>query len=207
METLDPRSADFGWLAQLMRWVGVLIYLAMAGQMLRYLLAPGPEDGEAILTLGVLMGFEFIVVHSGVFMAAMGRSKAILLFVPIYGLFAWVFNQFAPNNAVMWLYLSLVLTRMRFAFSNPTKESIARNGIFSFGAVTAYFFLVMIFAFSSEVLPQFGITDTYLEQINYSSLHNSGGIFVDLPHVPLSMGVIYFSLLAWMEWRLFRPQS
>jgi hypothetical protein len=61
----------------------------------------------------------------------------------------------------------------------------------------------MIFAFSSEVLPQFGITDTYLEQINYSSLHNSGGIFVDLPHVPLSMGVIYFSLLAWMEWRLF----
>jgi hypothetical protein len=122
LETLDPRSADFGWLAQLMRWVGVLIYLAMAGQMLRYLLAPGPEDGEAILTLGVLMGFEFIVVHSGVFMAAMGRSKAILLFVPIYGLFAWVFNQFAPNNAVMWLYLSLVLP-------SPTRRNRASRAM------------------------------------------------------------------------------
>lgn len=169
----------------------------------KLLLYPGADDGETILTFGVLMGFEFILVHSGVFMAVTPRRLSLTLLVPFYGVFAWAMNTMIPGNAVLWLYLSVILTRMRFAFSEPTKLAKDRNILFSITAVMTYFVLVFIFAFSAENLPRFGITELYLQSVTYDTLHDSGGIFIDLPNVPLLMGVVYFTLLAFLEWRIY----
>ncbi len=188
-------------------WLGVALYLALAFQMGRLLMSPGADDGEIILTFGVMMGFEFILVHSGVFMAVMPRWLSLTFFVPFYGVFAFAMNAIIPGNAVLWLYLSVILTRMRFAFSKPSAEAKNANVLFSCAAVMTYFILVFVFAFSSGILPRFGITDAYLQSVNYSDLHDSGGIFIDLPHVPLTMGVVYFSILAFYEWGIYlRPR-
>lgn len=184
-------------------WVGVALYLALAGHMGHLLLFPGPDDGETILNFGAMMGFEFILIHSGVFMAVMPRMVSLFVFVPVYGLFAWGMNSIIPGNAILWLYLSVVLTRMRFAFSKPSEAAKNSNILFSCAAAMTYFVLVFIFAFSSGILPRFGITEAYLEAVNYSSLHDSGGIFIDLPHVPLTMGVVYFTILAFYEWGIY----
>ena len=175
--------------------------------MAMLLASPGPDDGTIILTFGVLMGFEFILVHSGVFIAVTPRWLSLTLLVPIYGVFAWAMNSMIPGNAILWLYLSVTLTRMRFAFSKPSAQANAANTLFSLAAVMTYFIMVFIFAFSSGILPQFGITETYLNSVNYSELHDSGGIFIDLPHVPLTMGVVYFTLLAFYEWAIHVRQK
>jgi len=76
--------------------------------------------------------------------------------------------------------------------------------------VKTYFILIVIFAVSSEILPRFGTTETYLLSIGYAELHDSGGIFIDLPFVPLSMGVVYFTLLAFYESAIsnwFKPKD
>lgn len=171
-------------------------------------MSPGPDDGPIILTFGMMMGFEFILVHSGVFMAVMPRWLSLSVFFPLYGVFALAMNSMIPGNAILWLYLSVTLTRMRFAFSKPSPEAKNVNIMFSVAAVTTYFILIFIFAFSSGILPKFGITESYLQSVGYSDLHDSGGIFIDLPHVPLAMGVVYFTALAFYEWgipKMFSP--
>ena len=170
--------------------------------------SPGPTDGIIILTFGVMMGFEFILVHSGVFMAMAPRWLSLTLLVPTYALFAWAMNSAVPGNAILWLYLGVTFTRMRFAFSNPSAEAKSANMLFSISAVITYFILIIIFASSSESLPRFGITEAYLQSIGYNDLHDSGGIFIDLPNVPLAMGVVYFALLAVYEWVIYvRPKT
>ena len=163
------------------------------------LFAPGLGDGEIILTFGAMMAFEFILVHSGVAMAVAPRKVSLFALFPIYGLFALGLNATIPGNAILFLYLGVVLTRMRFAFSKPTRDAIIANIGFSIAAVITYFILTIIFAFSGENLPHFGITEAYLDTVNYSSLHDSGGIFIDMPHVAIGMGIIYFTLLAFYE--------
>jgi len=154
------------------------------------------------------MGFEFILVHSGVFMAAMPRKISLLVLVPFYGLFALAMNALIPGNAILWLYLSVILTRMRFAFSETSDAAKEANIIFSVVSVMTYFFMMILFAVLNEVIPRFGITESYLKSIDYSSLHDSGGIFIDMPNVPITMGVLYFTILAFYEWRIYirKPQ-
>lgn len=171
--------------------------------------APGPTDGIIILTFGIMMGFEFILAHSGVFMAALPRRISLMLLVPLYGLIALAMNNIVPGNAVLWLYMVVIFTRMRFAFSKPSPEANKANVLFSVAAVITYFILIFTFAFSSNLLPQFGITETYLQSIEYAELHDSKGLFVDAPGVALSMGVVYFMLLAVYEWAIYvlpKPQ-
>lgn len=187
---------------QIWGWVGVALYLLLAFQMARLLVYPGPDDGPIILTFGAMMAFEFILVHSGVFMAVFPRKMSLLIFVPLYGLFAWAMSSTIPGNTILWLYLGVVFTRMRFAFSSPTPEAKGANILFSLAAVSTYFVLIFVFAFSSELLPRLGVTEAFLQSINYADLHDSGGLFIDLPHVPLTIGIVYFTLLAFYEWAI-----
>ncbi|WP_278020059.1 hypothetical protein [Flavobacterium ginsengisoli] len=72
--------------------------------------------------LAVLMAFEFIMVHSGVFMAVMPKKWSLFVFFPLYGLFAYSFNESVVNTNILYIYLLTVLNRMRFAFSNVAQE-------------------------------------------------------------------------------------
>ena len=67
----------------------------IACQYLYLWLFAGPDDAYKVYSLAILMAFEFVMVHSGFFMAAMPLKASIRLFIPLYGLFcirSWVFN-------------------------------------------------------------------------------------------------------------------
>ena len=185
-------------------WIGILIYAALIYEMLRLWIAPTADDTARILTLAVMMGFEFIMVHSGVFMAVFPRKISLFIFVPIYGLFAWSFNSMVPGNEILYLYLGVVFVRMRFAFSNATEKEKSMNMLMSLIAVMSYFFLILIFAFNSERIPKMGLTPEFLESSGYLKDVAVGGIFTDMPNVPLAMGVIYFTLLAYSEIKIYK---
>jgi len=54
---------------------------------------------------------------------------------------------------------------------------------------------------------QLGLTESFLIDSGYRAQITSGGLFIDSPHVPLAMGVVYFAVLALIEIgvsRLFR---
>ncbi len=188
---------------------GLATYAVLIFEMARLWIAPDISDIERIQTLAVMMAFEFIMVHSGVFMAVFPRKMSLFIFVPFYASFAFAMNAMAPGNTILWLYFAVVFFRMRFAFSDPNSEDKDRAMGMSLAAVTTYFFLVLGFAIGNEAVPELGLTEQFLIESGYRDTLEGGGIFVDTPNVPMALGIVYFSLIALWEikiFRLFKPQ-
>lgn len=97
----------------------------IACQYLYLWLFAGPDDAYKVYSLAILMAFEFVMVHSGFFMAAMPLKASIRLFIPLYGLFAFAvgYSMREGDYTIIILYLATVLNRMRFAFSMSVNRS------------------------------------------------------------------------------------
>lgn len=175
---------------------GIFLNLLLAYQCYRLWHNPGLEDAEKIYSLAILLAFEFVMVHSGVFMAVMSRKITLLILAPLYLLFAFAFNASAPNNIVLITYLIVIFNRMRFAFTDVSEEIKSRAVFTSVLAVIIYFFLLMIVAFNNESIDAHGLTEEFLSASNYNNIKQTGGIFLDTPQVALCFGVWYYILLS-----------
>lgn len=155
-----------------------------------------PEQYNVTLIndLAVLMVFEFIMVHSGVFMAVMPKKISLFVFFPLYGLFAYSFNHSVINANIFYIYLLTVLNRMRFAFSDVSLEVRAIQIGKSVAKAIFYFFLMFAVALGNDIIPKLGLTDHYLEKSNYFGTVKSSGLFIEKPYVPICMGFIYYAL-------------
>ena len=181
-------------------YAGILMNVFIVYQLLQLWVFPQPTQAEKIYSMSSLMAFEFVLVHSGVFMALMPKKWSLIIFVPFYGLFAYAFNKSMPNNVILITYMFVVLNRMRFAFFNVDKKFKDRTILFSIIALIVYFILIFVVAFSSEILPPFGLTNEFLNLSGYnklkSNLGGSGGLFLDAPQTGLCLGILYYSILA-----------
>jgi hypothetical protein len=182
---------------------GLATYAFLVIEMGRLWIAPDVSDVQRIQTLSVMMAFEFIMVHSGVFMAVFPKKMSLFLFVPFYAAFAFAMNAMTPGNTILYLYCAIVFFRMRFAFSDPNSEDKNRAMGMSLAAVMTYFFLVLGFAIGSEAVPELGLTQQFLIESGYIETVKGGGIFVDKPNVPMALGVVYFSLIALWEIKIY----
>jgi len=97
-----------------------MVYVVLVFEMLRLWLSPDAMQIDRLNTLAVMMGFEFIMIHSGVFMSVMPRKISLFFLIPFYSTFAFAMNTMVSGNTILWLYFGVVLLRMRFAFSNPS---------------------------------------------------------------------------------------
>ena len=177
--------------------VDVVMMGFMAYQYFKLWIDPQYGDAEKIFQMAGLMGFEFIMVHSGVFMAVMPRKVSLLIFVPAYGLFAWAFNDIiGGGNLVAYIYLIAVFNRMRFAFFNVNEELKNKQILRSVFAVLTYFFLLLGVAFGSKLIPEFGLNDVNLSFIGYDEAKTHGGLFLDEPQTAICLGSIYYLILA-----------
>src|SRR6478736_7992845 len=109
---------------KIFRYAAVVSYLLVAVQNFRLWAFPQPFDQVSILTHSMLMAFEFVMVHSGLFMIVFSGSKKLFLILFIfYGLFAVAFNFAMPNTTVFYTYLFVVLNRFRFIFYDADREA------------------------------------------------------------------------------------
>ena len=182
---------------------GVVMNLLLAAQAYLLWTNPTVNDANKIYTIAVLMGFEFFMIHSGVFMAAFPRKISLYVFFPLYGMFALAINAMTDGNAVLYLYLIVIFQRMRFAFFNANKGLKNKAISFSAWAVIIYMFSIMIVLFNSDNVSVFGLTDDFLVISGYRDKH-SVGVFTDSPNLAMAFAVIYYGLLALTEFNLTR---
>lgn len=131
----------------------------IACQYLYLWLFAGPDDAYKVYSLAILMAFEFVMVHSGLFMAAMPLKASIRLFIPLYGLFAFAFGHSMREGdyTIIILYLATVLNRMRFAFFNVSKSVKQRVVRQSMIALAVYFVLTVSVVCAESVIPSFSL--------------------------------------------------
>ena len=153
----------------------------IACQYLYLWLFAGPDDAYKVYSLAILMAFEFVMVHSGLFMAAMPLKASIRLFIPLYGLFAFAFGHSMREGdyTIIILYLATVLNRMRFAFFNVSKSVKQRVVRQSMIALVVYFVLT----------------------VSVVCAVRAGGLFVEKPYVPICLGFLYYSVLSFFNFK------
>ncbi|GEQ84788.1 hypothetical protein ULMS_02960 [Patiriisocius marinistellae] len=189
-------------------YAGVLINLIIAVRFFQLWYSPQEDQVSQIITMATLVGFEFIMVHSGVFMAVFPKKISLFIFFPIYGLFAWAFASMIDDwHIVVITYLVAVFNRMRFAFADVPQKIKSRNILTSVIAVMVYFFLMMIIAFNAEKIPHLGLSPSFLSQSNYFENIDTGGILLDIPQSALCFGVLYYCILAIIEFKLLNYEG
>lgn len=195
----EPRFGGLSSLWRLSEWIGILLYAVLIYQYVTVWSDPGPDDGAKIATLSMMILFEFVLAHSGIFMAAFPRKMALYIFVPFYGIFALSFNAIVPGNTIILLYCGVVLVRMRFIFSDPSDSARGRALGMSVISMILFMFCMVGSAATESILPKLGLTDAYLTAIDYRNIVNGSGDFIDSPHAALAAGTVYFTLLALAE--------
>lgn len=163
-----------------------------------------PPGMPKSLVLGMLV--EFLVVHSGGFLAAWmehgGKRPrkalpAVLLLAAVYMLFASAFGlafaSWAPVWIMGWLIGSRVLTVL--VDRRDREDEIDRQRALWGASVVLY--LLLAFVCTLLPLPRFGIDEAARAAMDLPG----SGAWIDDPHRPLAMGAFYFGLLAWIELR------
>ncbi len=180
-------------------YAAIVMNLIIAYQFLNVWIYPDASDVSKISSMAGLMAFEFIMVHSGVFMAVMPRKLSLFVFVPFYGLFAWTFSSSMGNTNILIIYLVVVVNRMRFAFSDVSTQ--IKNRAIGMSAVAAmtYFVLIFVVLFTNGIFGELGLTQKFLESTTYFDNIKRGGQFLDKPHTAISFGFFYYCALALWE--------
>jgi len=163
--------------------MGVIFKLTIAYQYWTLWYSPEIVDAPRIHNFLVLMVFEFIMVHSGVFMSAFPKKISLLIFVPFYGVFALIFTAIIDDYTILYIYMFVVLNRMRFAFANVPTWMRDRA----------------IFTSVMALFAELGLNQEYVDASGFRSFTNSTGEFIDYPYKAISFGVLYYIVLAVIE--------
>ena len=185
-------------------YASILMNVFIAFQFFLLWMHPQISDVDKIATLSALMLFEFVMVHSGVFMAVMPKKLSLYILIPFYGVFAWAFNHMVDDNLILIAYAMVILNRMRFAFSDVSKEIRNRAILRSVLSALIYFLLFFPAVLASAYIPKFGLNEAFIQASGYGISNNTGGIFVEFPHASMAFGVAYYCLLAIMESRFLK---
>ncbi|MET3019621.1 hypothetical protein [Flavobacterium hydatis] len=169
-------------------------YAYYATVFLMVWLHPEQYNTSLINDLAILIVFEFIMVHSGVFMAVMPKRYSIFVFFPMYGLFAYSFNNSVIDTNIFYIYLLVVLNRMRFAFSNVSDEVRLKEIGKSVFRAMLYFVLLFAVVLGNAFVPKLGLTPDFLDKVHYFDKIKSSGLIMEKPYIAMCMGFLYYSL-------------
>ena len=180
--------------------LGVIMYGWLFYTFLSLWLHPQASDAEMIYSLTILILFEFILVHSGVFMSTLGRSwKGWLGFIFLYGLFALSFNALVSGNQIIILYGAVVLNRMLPGLLSSEKADKERGLMLSAVYAIIYFALLFSVILGASYIPRCGLTEAFLTSVDYLSINQAGGDFAGAPHVFMCFGTLYYLILMFVE--------
>ena len=177
--------------------IGVLVNVLLCLLCLTIWMAPTLFSPEFIFSTIALLAFEFILLHSALFMVL-----SYWLFIPVYFLFAYAFNKASPDNSIMIIYLLTVLNRVRYIFSTNSDElqgkSVIRGIYYFFYAYFPLMLLVIVLELIG-LIPELGMGKEVLKDMGYKYLGRS-----DLdPQTMMLFGVLYYSrtLLLERKWK------
>lgn len=151
---------------------------------------------QTIYNLTVLFLFEFILVHSGVFMAAFSRTKFVFALIPIYGIFTLIINSMimGEENLIIWLYAVIVANRIIGGYQVKTQEEFGKNLLYSALLVINFMFSLFSVLILQFLVPYGGLTPEYLNEINYLYLIPQHSDYFNVPHIGMAYGTLFYGI-------------
>lgn len=195
-QTVVENKHAFSVLRFLSKIISVCFSLFYVGFIFSVWFFPEYYDVALIYNLTLILIFEFILVHSGVFMSITNNIKVLIGFALLYGLFAFAFNYSVLGDSplILYLYSFTILNRILYGFSSLTDEERKENLGNSAMMAVNFMFCIVLVVIVSSLVPYGGLTPNYLSSIDYYNTIPHGGEFPEKPHVAFAFGVLYFGL-------------
>lgn len=181
------------------QYAGIALNIIMAYHFCMLWFEPTILDVDKLLSFISLIAFEFVMVHSGIFMSVMPKHISLFIMVPFYGVFAYAFNKMTDDNTILILYCVVVFNRMRFAFSDVSKALKTRVAAIAFSSMGVYFVFVFVILICSSYIPYLGLTPEFLKQSKYFDHTTATGEFIEKPHITMCFGLVYYLGLTMVE--------
>lgn len=196
VKSVQESSHSFSLIRVISKLINYGFSLFYVGFILSVWFFPEYYTVEIIYNLTLILIFEFILVHSGVFMAVFRDWRILMLFAFLYGLFALAINMAVLGDSplILYLYSATVANRMLFGISSRTEQERGENMGYSALMALNFMFCIFFVIILSFLVPYGGLTPEYLRSIDYYSSISSGGEFPEKPHVAFAFGVLYFGM-------------
>lgn len=168
-------------------------YLAWA--LLGVWAEPMARDGGSWVRFGVgLMILEFILLHSGAFMAAMFRPEVpakkrrlgMVSLIGFYSLMAWAMSSATDSPAILWIFGGVILGRLISGFAVGKvdfKSQVSRS------ATGVVLYLLVVAGTVFLPIPEWGIS---AEVVSETYPGRGGGIWEQEPHRAVAGAALYF---------------
>lgn len=154
---------------------------------------------EFIYSMSIFILFEFILIHSGGFMS-IAYPIGMILFLPIYGFLAYIFNKISPDSFILLFFFLTMLMRCRGVVAADKAAFAAKMSRKSFGSLALVFVSIFIASILFAILPRWGLTDEFLNSINYYDVDKIDGN-VEVYHI-IMFGFVYYLGQIGLEWWL-----
>lgn len=194
-------------------YAGILMNLFLAIQFFMLWYRPELDQAEKINTTLWLVIFELLMVHSSAIMAVLPKRISFIFLFAFYGTFAWLINKMVPGNLILYIYLIMVLNRMRYAFYDVDplvkKRTLWGSGL----ALATYLILMVGIALGNQYVSRLGLTEDFLVTSGYTELASAKGLFIEQPHLAICLGCFYYVILSvetiilYRYWRLNKVQQ
>lgn len=207
--TTDPSPGTARYEA--LHWLGAFLAAAPCLYLSWVLLGvwadPMGREGGRWVRFGVgLMILEFVLLHSGAFMAHTLQSEHPLrkraafmagLFL-FYGLMVWAFAETTDSPALMWIFGAVVAGRVATAFTTRSDGLMAMQRRSGIGVMV---YLLAVFGTVFLPLPEWGITRAVVAEV-YPG--RGGGLWEQQPHRAIAGAAFYFGLMGVLELTVLR---
>lgn len=194
VKSVKESSHSFSLIRTFSKIVNYGFSLFYVGFILSVWFFPEYYTVEIIYNLTLILIFEFVLVHSGVFMAVFRDWRLLSLLALLYGLFALAINMAVLGDSpmILYLYSATVANRMLFGLTSRSEQERGENILYSGLMVINFMFCIFSVVIISFLIPYGGLTPEYLRSIDYYSSISAGGEFPEKPHVAFAFGVLYF---------------
>lgn len=199
-------------LARALRWIGALFAslpcLYLSWVLFSVWADPLSRDGGSWVRFGVgLMVLEFVLLHSGAFMAVLmkgdigwkKRGGGLLGMAAFYGLMAWGFSAATDSPGLLWIFAAVVAGRIVTAFTNREagfQYMMARS------AIGVFLYLVITFGTVFIPIPEWGITNDVVSAV-YPD--RGTGVWEQHPERAVAGAAVYFLLMGLVELFILAP--
>lgn len=151
--------------------------------------------------LGVgLMILEFVVLHSGAFMSAIGNNKTaqpgwrfLLGLLCFYTLIVWAFAETTDSDSLLFIFAGIIISRL---VALALDRDHARQQMMKRSSCGIVFYILVAFASIAVPVPEMGLTSEVLAEV-YPG--RGGGLWERQPQLPLVGGAVYFALMGIAE--------
>ncbi len=157
-----------------------------------------------------LMVLEFVLLHSGAFIAAMvatrqhlkGKLKLLGILLLFYSLMVWGFAVSFESAALVWIFVAVTAGRVAAAITAGADGKLAAGAMAARSAIGLLLYLFTVFASVFLPIPEWGITPSIVADV-YPDRGN--GVWEVEPQRAIAAAAVYFLLLGMAELFILGP--